>query len=322
MSEEGDTYVIQAGPEFKVLGKNSLNEMTLATPAISRGSLIIRTASKLYRIAKRTPSAAGQQGTSVFDGESLAEWNVEGTTATAAAGVLTVNDGPGWVRRNGVRANFTLSMDMRLTGRDAKAGVYVRAWPTLDKQTSAPTNGYRVNLRNDAPSPDGISEWERVQIVCNGRTVTVRVNDREVLMRDDVPNPQGFVALTVQGGSAEFRNIELTRPPRSSSPPSQAREGVFRPGGAVQLPRPLKEAKPQYTADAMRAKISGAVLLEAVILADGTVGNVDVVQSLDPLFGLDESAIAAAKQWRFMPGTRGGTPVAVLVTIELTFMLR
>jgi outer membrane protein assembly factor BamB len=55
MSEEGDTYVIQAGPEFKVLGKNSLNEMTLATPAISRGSLIVRTASKLYRITKARP---------------------------------------------------------------------------------------------------------------------------------------------------------------------------------------------------------------------------------------------------------------------------
>ena len=54
MSEEGDTYVIQAGPEFKVLGKNSLNEMTLATPAVSRGSLIVRTASKLYRITKGT----------------------------------------------------------------------------------------------------------------------------------------------------------------------------------------------------------------------------------------------------------------------------
>jgi outer membrane protein assembly factor BamB len=55
MSEEGDTYVIQAGPEFKVLGKNSLNEMTLATPAVSRGSLIVRTASKLYRISKGQP---------------------------------------------------------------------------------------------------------------------------------------------------------------------------------------------------------------------------------------------------------------------------
>ena len=52
MSEEGDTYVIQAGPDFKVLGKNSLNEMTLATPAVSGGSLIVRTASKLYRFTK------------------------------------------------------------------------------------------------------------------------------------------------------------------------------------------------------------------------------------------------------------------------------
>jgi outer membrane protein assembly factor BamB len=52
MSEDGDTYVIQAGPEFKVLGKNSLNEMTLATPAVANGSLVVRTASKLYRIGK------------------------------------------------------------------------------------------------------------------------------------------------------------------------------------------------------------------------------------------------------------------------------
>ena len=53
MSEEGDTYVLEAGPEFKVLRTNPLNEMTLATPAVARGSLIIRTASKLYRIARQ-----------------------------------------------------------------------------------------------------------------------------------------------------------------------------------------------------------------------------------------------------------------------------
>jgi len=52
-SEEGDTYVIQAGPEFKVLGKNSLGEMILASPAIARGSVIMRTATKLYRIARK-----------------------------------------------------------------------------------------------------------------------------------------------------------------------------------------------------------------------------------------------------------------------------
>jgi outer membrane protein assembly factor BamB len=52
MSEDGDTYVIQAGPEFKVLAKNPLGEMTLATPAVANGSVIVRTASRLVRIAK------------------------------------------------------------------------------------------------------------------------------------------------------------------------------------------------------------------------------------------------------------------------------
>jgi hypothetical protein len=45
--------VVQAGPEFKVIGKNTLNEMSMATPAVARGSLFIRTQSRLYRIAKK-----------------------------------------------------------------------------------------------------------------------------------------------------------------------------------------------------------------------------------------------------------------------------
>ena len=51
LSEDGDTFVFQAGREYKLLGKNSLDEMCMTTPAIASGSLIIRTASKLYRIA-------------------------------------------------------------------------------------------------------------------------------------------------------------------------------------------------------------------------------------------------------------------------------
>ena len=56
-SEDGDTYVLQAGEEFEVLGVNSLDEMIMATPAIARGSLFLRTASRLYRIAEEEASA-------------------------------------------------------------------------------------------------------------------------------------------------------------------------------------------------------------------------------------------------------------------------
>lgn len=59
LSEDGDTYVIQAGPEFEVLGKSSLNEMSMATPALVRGSLIIRTSGHLYRIQEG--SEVGEQ---------------------------------------------------------------------------------------------------------------------------------------------------------------------------------------------------------------------------------------------------------------------
>ena len=51
LSEDGDTYVVRAGPDYEMLGKNSLNEMSLATPAVAQGSVILRTQSALYRIA-------------------------------------------------------------------------------------------------------------------------------------------------------------------------------------------------------------------------------------------------------------------------------
>ncbi len=50
LSENGDTYVVRGGKEFEVLHTNSLDEMSLATPAVARGSLFLRTQSKLYRI--------------------------------------------------------------------------------------------------------------------------------------------------------------------------------------------------------------------------------------------------------------------------------
>ncbi len=98
--------------------------------------------------------------------------------------------------------------------------------------------------------------------------------------------------------------------------------GVWRPGSGVEIPRVLREVKPQYTADAMRAKVQGVVELEAVVLPDGSVGEIQITRSLDHTFGLDSEAIKAVKQWRFAPGTRLGQPVPVLVTIELTFTLR
>ncbi len=52
LNEDGDTFVVQAGSEFKVRRKNSIGEVCLASPAIAGGSLILRTYSRLYRIGR------------------------------------------------------------------------------------------------------------------------------------------------------------------------------------------------------------------------------------------------------------------------------
>jgi len=98
--------------------------------------------------------------------------------------------------------------------------------------------------------------------------------------------------------------------------------GVYQPGNGVTLPKVLHEERPQYTSDAMRAKVQGTVLLSCVVRPDGSVGDVQVVRSLDSTFGLDQQAMNAARKWRFSPGMRLGEPVPVFITIELQFTLR
>ncbi len=96
-------------------------------------------------------------------------------------------------------------------------------------------------------------------------------------------------------------------------------ERVYRPGSGVTDPVLVKQVHPKYTADAMRAHIQGVVELEAVVLANGTVGDVHVVRSLDTRYGLDDQAVAAAREWLFRPGQYQDRPVPVLVTLILEF---
>lgn len=99
-------------------------------------------------------------------------------------------------------------------------------------------------------------------------------------------------------------------------------DGVRSVGPGVTTPIIIQQVTPQYTAEAMRAKVQGSVWLQCVVMPDGTVGDVRVTRSLDPTFGLDQEAIKAAKRWRFKPGLMNGKPVAVAISIELTFTLR
>jgi TonB family protein len=110
--------------------------------------------------------------------------------------------------------------------------------------------------------------------------------------------------------------------PVPQAPPAFA-PGVARPkDSGIVPPKLVRDAKPRYPAAAKDARIQGTVTMECVVGSDGTVGDVRVVRSLDQEHGLDEAAVACARQWRFKAGTKDGRPVPVLATIELTFSLK
>jgi len=97
-------------------------------------------------------------------------------------------------------------------------------------------------------------------------------------------------------------------------------QGAVRPGNGITAPKLIRQVEPKYTTEAMSAKISGDVELEAVVNADGTVGDIRVTKALDDKYGLDQNAIRAAKMWLFEPGRdRDGRPVPVIVTLILSF---
>jgi protein TonB len=94
------------------------------------------------------------------------------------------------------------------------------------------------------------------------------------------------------------------------------------PGNGVSWPRLLRDVKPAYTAEAMRARIVGSVGLSCVVDRDGSVRDCRLTRSLDRHLGLDDAALRAARLWRFLPARRLNEAVPVRVTIDMDFSLR
>jgi TonB family protein len=258
--------------------------------------------------------ACAQDFVSIFNATDLTGWKVENVSGDVHDGVVRVGNGSGWVRTERPYSDFVLKLDVRAVGDGAHPSVFVRSWPTFD-QTSTPNNAYRV-IVNASSEPDG---WHHIEVECVGHTMNVRLDGSNVYSSDTIDNPQGFLALNASSGSAEFRSIEIKEYP---VPKWDVPAGVFSQKDHVVFPRALVMGKPRYTKAALAAKIQGPVLLTGVVEADGTIDHLVVRRSLDPRYGLDDEAIAAAKTWRFTPGTLDGQPIPVLVSLELTFTLK
>jgi periplasmic protein TonB len=106
--------------------------------------------------------------------------------------------------------------------------------------------------------------------------------------------------------------VESLAPPAPVSEPVQTGPVRVSPG---QGPGLVKRVEPKYPPIAQAARMEGTVILDAVIHQDGTVGEITVLRSANPLF--DQSAMDALKQWRYTPG-----PYDVILTVTVNFTMR
>jgi len=94
---------------------------------------------------------------------------------------------------------------------------------------------------------------------------------------------------------------------------------VFSVSNVTTRPQILARPIPSYTEDARRAQIEGSVRLSVVLNANGTISDVKVVRGLG--YGLDEKAVQAARELRFVPAQKDGHTVSVRVFLEFKFTL-
>jgi protein TonB len=103
-------------------------------------------------------------------------------------------------------------------------------------------------------------------------------------------------------------------PPAPVATPEPAQTGPVRVA-AGQGPGLVKKVEPRYPPMARTARMEGSVVVDAIILKDGTVSEVKVLSSTHQFF--DQACIDAVRQWRFTPGSQD-----VILTVKVNFTLR
>ena len=93
--------------------------------------------------------------------------------------------------------------------------------------------------------------------------------------------------------------------------------GAYRMGSGLTAPVLVRQIQPGFTEEALARKIQGEVILEVVILKNGTVRPVRVLRGLSA--DLNQKAIDAASQWKFIPAKFKGQPVDLIAEIVVDF---
>jgi TonB family protein len=261
----------------------------------------------------------------------IQHWDREAGARTSTAHD-TLQLRKGTVRTRTVHTDFVLRFDYRLLRRGRGGALLVRAG-LEDGRLRA----YRVAL-DDGPARGSLTGVERTLgdvthdrpatgpaadgwIACEvrvlGETLSVAIDSTPIGDAKAITRRPGYIAFEAGGGGLDLRGMRIA--------PLGVDAGEFAAGVVspktpnVMPPTMASRADPVYPRSLRHAGVTGMVILDVVVQADGRPGEMRVVDAPHPDFAL--AAIDCVRQWRFKPATKAGEPVPMLVTVEVVFKL-
>ena len=178
----------------------------------------------------------------------------------------------------------------------------------------APATPKRVDVAPERPAPaEASSDLEPEAVSSRGIEAAADTEERNTggSTEGSAEGSAGGVAGGLIGG------VATPLPPPPPTPGASATP--VRVGGSIKVPSLINRVEPVYSAVAAAAEMSGLVILEAVVDANGSVESVKVLRSRGAL--LDNAAIAALKQWKYSPLVVNGDPTSFVVTITFNFRI-
>lgn len=193
---------------------------------------------------------------------------------------------------------------------------------TLD-QTSGVTNLYVdnekiyvllvLNSRRDAPETELF-----LKSFSTPAASTANPPVPEVL-KVPILNPSAPGAPSAGAGMGSGSMVPAPNDSAGPSPATEDLNRVFSAREVAQKARLIDKPNPSYTDGARKYRVTGTVVLRAVLSRDGMVTNIRVVQRLP--HGLSEKAIEAARGIKFEPALKDGHKVSTYVHLEYNFNL-
>lgn len=133
--------------------------------------------------------------------------------------------------------------------------------------------------------------------------------------------PQSKAELTHESSGLPSQGDHPNPPVQTSLLPANNPEGgALHVGKGVSAPVAIYQPDPDYSDAARRALLNGIVVMNVVIGPDGRVHNPILARCLG--MGLDERAVEKVLTWKFKPATKDGKPVAVEVSVEVSFNIQ